>query len=233
MTSSNKVNLKLKWEDPETGKPVEQVFALPVDIGRDTSNHIVLSLAGISRHHARIEGYGEEIVIRDLKSSNGTLVNGKKIEEASLQDGDMVSIGGTAFAIEFTAVRPSKPSMDHLFGALIQSEAEPTITLSSLDKKALFADLDKTFASKETAIPSPSAETQEVDAMDSAAVEKLSGDELRQFLSKPLQKNIDKDIAPDVETVVGTLSNKVAPAAASESSLGRFFARVRQLFGGS
>jgi len=48
-------------------------------IGRDASNVIVLSAPAVSRFHAEVEKVGQRYRVRDLRSSNGTFVNGKAI----------------------------------------------------------------------------------------------------------------------------------------------------------
>jgi len=64
-----------------------------LSIGRDPSNDVVLPDAMVSRRHAVIEYRGSQYVIRDCNSSNGSLVNGDKVSEKSLRDGDLVAIG--------------------------------------------------------------------------------------------------------------------------------------------
>ena len=70
--------------------------ALPrtvLSIGRDPGNDLVLADAMVSRRHAVIECRGNQYFIRDCNSSNGSLVNGDKVSERSLRDGDLVAIG--------------------------------------------------------------------------------------------------------------------------------------------
>ncbi len=64
-------------------------------IGRSPSNDIVLKEPKISRQHAAINLIDENYVIVDLKSSNGIFVNGRKVEEVLLEDGDEILIGNT------------------------------------------------------------------------------------------------------------------------------------------
>src|SRR5947207_3836821 len=64
-----------------------------VSIGRDPSNDVVLPDAMVSRRHAVIEFRGSQYFIRDCNSSNGSLVNGDRVSERSLRDGDLVAIG--------------------------------------------------------------------------------------------------------------------------------------------
>lgn len=60
-------------------------------IGRQrVDNHIVLVSPEVSRFHAEIEVTENGIHLRDLRSANGTFVNGRQVESAMLQAGDMV-----------------------------------------------------------------------------------------------------------------------------------------------
>src|SRR5262245_3813193 len=64
-----------------------------LSIGRDPSNDIVLPDAMVSRRHAVIEYRGSQYFLRDCNSSNGSLVNGDRVSERNLRDGDLVAIG--------------------------------------------------------------------------------------------------------------------------------------------
>ncbi len=79
-------------------KPVgpEQQLPLAADgysIGRAADNDIVLDGTMISRRHARISRDGGSFVIADLSSHNGILINGQKVEKATLEDHDQIQIG--------------------------------------------------------------------------------------------------------------------------------------------
>jgi hypothetical protein len=64
-------------------------------IGRLPECDVVLDDPGSSRQHARIRRTETGFVITDLGSTNGTLVNGRQIQEQELLDGDTVTIGET------------------------------------------------------------------------------------------------------------------------------------------
>jgi uncharacterized RDD family membrane protein YckC len=64
-----------------------------LSIGRDPSNDLVLPDAMVSRRHAVVEWRGSQFYLRDCNSSNGSLVNGDRISEKGLRDGDLVAIG--------------------------------------------------------------------------------------------------------------------------------------------
>jgi hypothetical protein len=64
-------------------------------IGRLSGSEIEIQDTGASRRHAEIRRKGDDFVIVDLGSTNGTLVNDSPIAEYTLQDGDRITIGRT------------------------------------------------------------------------------------------------------------------------------------------
>jgi Inner membrane component of T3SS, cytoplasmic domain len=82
------------------GKESGREFTFEQDsvlIGRTDDCDVVLYESGVSRRHARIFLDGNTFAIEDLGSSNGTLVNGAKIERHVLQENDMVGVGPLLF----------------------------------------------------------------------------------------------------------------------------------------
>lgn len=61
-------------------------------IGRDPTCDVRIDNVGISRHHARIEKHGDVYTLIDLGSGNGTFVQGKRVTNHNLNDGDEISI---------------------------------------------------------------------------------------------------------------------------------------------
>jgi serine phosphatase RsbU (regulator of sigma subunit)/DNA-binding response OmpR family regulator len=70
-------------------------------IGRSSRNHLVLDHGSISRSHAEVVTQGDGYLLRDLDSKLGTCVNGARIKEAVLANGDEVQFGG-AQGLSFT-----------------------------------------------------------------------------------------------------------------------------------
>src|SRR5215213_5538740 len=70
--------------------------------GRTTENTVSFpDNSNISRHHAEIGFKDGQFVVTDLGSSNGTTVNGQKIEgETALNDGDFITLGNSVI-VEF------------------------------------------------------------------------------------------------------------------------------------
>jgi EAL domain-containing protein (putative c-di-GMP-specific phosphodiesterase class I) len=69
---------------------------LPQILGRDTQLAFAVQGPTVSRHHARIEEMGRELVLTDLGSSNGTFVNRQRIcALTSIDHGDIIHLGST------------------------------------------------------------------------------------------------------------------------------------------
>ncbi len=62
-------------------------------IGRMKGNTIALDDASVSVSHAKITRKGTEFYLKDLNSTNGTMLNGQSINEARLKDGDQLKFG--------------------------------------------------------------------------------------------------------------------------------------------
>src|SRR5512133_3319309 len=72
-----------------------------VKIGRLASAHLVLDEEGIARIHAVIEiAPSGALSIIDMGSAGGTVVNGKKVSRASIEFGDVVSIGPLRLVVD-------------------------------------------------------------------------------------------------------------------------------------
>jgi len=63
-------------------------------LGRALDNDVVISDSRVSRYHAQIQRTGSVYLVRDLGSTNGTAVAGKRVAERRLGDGDEFSLGG-------------------------------------------------------------------------------------------------------------------------------------------
>ena len=72
----------------------------PVVVGRSPSSDIVVDEPFVSATHARFSLQGPALVLEDLNSTNGTMVNGHLIgQPVTLRDGDEVQIGDTVMRV--------------------------------------------------------------------------------------------------------------------------------------
>jgi len=84
----------LETNDP-SGEPLK--FRLPAGsiktIGRSTGAEFILDAALVSRLHCQLTASVESLQVKDLDSTNGTFVNGKRVQTADLTDGDRLGVG--------------------------------------------------------------------------------------------------------------------------------------------
>ena len=71
-----------------------------VTIGRSDDNDIHIKDSTVSSRHAKIVTYYEASYVEDLGSTNGTFVNGKRIQKHILHPGDVISLGTHTLKIE-------------------------------------------------------------------------------------------------------------------------------------
>src|SRR3982751_6652040 len=83
----------------------------PLTIGRHADNKLVIADNMASRFHCVIESKPGGWVVRDLNSSNGTFLNGKRITTTPLRPGEAILIGNTRIAIVDPNAKP-KPATD-------------------------------------------------------------------------------------------------------------------------
>ena len=80
-------------------------------IGRTADSHLYLpNDRFFSRHHCLLEVSPPRCLLRDLGSTNGTFVNGQKVAEAALQNGDKIQGGETVLLVEVVSGEPSDNS---------------------------------------------------------------------------------------------------------------------------
>lgn len=87
--------MKLVIEDDEGNRQEIPVDGLEeVTLGRAPGNTVQLTERNVSRKHARLFSQAGSLVVEDLHSANGILLNGQKVTEPkALQDGDLLRIG--------------------------------------------------------------------------------------------------------------------------------------------
>jgi pSer/pThr/pTyr-binding forkhead associated (FHA) protein len=123
-----------------------QSFKLPsavTFIGRRQDCDICIPLSVVSRRHCEIYSESDKVMIRDLKSRNGTLVNDESIGETQLKAGDVLKIGPLKFVIQINGVpdkfdeflpKPARP-------AEVEAAAPPQNKTQEADFDQVMEDL--------------------------------------------------------------------------------------------
>jgi len=82
----------------------EGTFRLPAGaiktVGRASRADFILDVALVSRVHCRLTAGDDQLEVVDLKSTNGTFVNDKRIEKARLATGDRLRVGRVELTVE-------------------------------------------------------------------------------------------------------------------------------------
>ncbi len=96
-----------------------QEFLLPqgdLEVGRVDGNAIVIPDTSVSRRHAIVTVTDNAVEIRDLSSSNGTFVNGDRISNRTLSNGDLISFGNVEFEFAVTGEAGPLPVLGSVLG---------------------------------------------------------------------------------------------------------------------
>src|SRR5829696_3384753 len=98
-----------------TGEQPERTFRiLPGGVrtvGRATGADFIVDAALVSRVHCRLTALPDgQLEVRDLESTNGTFVNGLRIEQAHLSDGDRLQVGRLELVVTRDVPRPEDES---------------------------------------------------------------------------------------------------------------------------
>ncbi|MFF2652208.1 FHA domain-containing protein [Streptomyces sp. NPDC058045] len=96
------VRLRRAWQGERLPKLLlpAPTSAHPLRIGRDPGNGLRLTHETVSRAHAELSHQGGVWVLKDLGSSNGTTVNGRRVVDvAVVRDGDQIAFGTMAFRV--------------------------------------------------------------------------------------------------------------------------------------
>jgi len=105
-------------------------------IGRREDCDFRIPLGEVSRKHCRLLRDGERLRVEDLGSSNGTFVNGRRIQEAELHAGDTLQVGPLAFVVQLDG-QPDEERMSPVRVGTAPGAAAPSSGDSSLDPMTL------------------------------------------------------------------------------------------------
>jgi pSer/pThr/pTyr-binding forkhead associated (FHA) protein len=140
---------KLIFTDEKFGGRVYE-FALPkTTVGRGEHNTLTILDNGVSQTHCEILVYGPEVIVRDLGSRNGTVVNGVPLhnQQCQLMAGQVVKIGSATARLELEAASASDTTTDetavYSYARFLREQqnpkpaAHPAMTLQSAEAASL------------------------------------------------------------------------------------------------
>jgi predicted component of type VI protein secretion system len=87
-------------------------------IGRLPDNVVVVDNPAVSGRHARVVREGDQVVLEDLSSTNGTFVNGRAVTRHVLQHGDEVLVGKHELVVDRSGAAPSSGWAPRRLGVL-------------------------------------------------------------------------------------------------------------------
>jgi pSer/pThr/pTyr-binding forkhead associated (FHA) protein len=123
-------------------------------IGRVEDNTFQIADPSVSSHHCEVHLRGSDIFIRDLNSTNGTFINGNKIEESILKPGQTLRLGQVELKLEVEGAAATAPAPGST-PAPIKKPVDATmlmprgVSLDQLEKSGeRQPGFDKTFSKK-------------------------------------------------------------------------------------
>ncbi len=172
-------------------------------IGRREDSDLRIPLGDVSRKHCRLIKSDDTLKVEDLGSSNGTHVNGQRVQEADLNPGDMVQVGPVTFVVQIDGV----PADDQLQPAAAPDDTA-VVPGEALAAEAAGEEIDGGAGASEDPVA--------LGADDLAAV--LANDDSLDGEAPALPENFDEEeasvrpAAPKAPAKAGKSAPKAAPS---------------------
>ena len=106
-------------------------------IGRLEDNTFQIAEASVSSHHCEVLLRGNDVVVRDLNSTNGTFINGEKVTEKAIKPGQILRLGQIELRLETDA--PAAPTKKHLDQTLVMQRG---VSLNELEQGSRTSGFD-------------------------------------------------------------------------------------------
>jgi adenylate cyclase len=118
--------------------------------GRSPDCELSIADSSVSRLHARFDLNGDDCVLTDLDSRNGTYVNGQKINQISLRDGDLIRLGEVE--LQFSVLcDPGEADVDAVLdgpGTVYRSVDDVGPTIAAVPMRTFVTDLGRLFVER-------------------------------------------------------------------------------------
>lgn len=100
-------------------------------IGRGSDNTITVQDQSVSRHHAKVTLQGETWIVEDVKSANGIVIDGKRVDKFTLKSNDTFKLG----EVEFSFIENETPEHDDPFTKTVEILSASAVDLDILAEK--------------------------------------------------------------------------------------------------
>lgn len=119
----------------EGGKSKElPTLKLPITIGRAETAKLRVPVASVSRAHCELVIDDDELVVKDLKSANGTYVNKERVKSRELIPGDLLCVGPVVFVVRIDGhPKAIDPIIAWANGAVALGEGSPSTDGNNID----------------------------------------------------------------------------------------------------
>ena len=115
----------------------------PITIGRSPEADVVILDEKASRLHCGIRLWDGEFYIKDLKSRNGTYVNGDRVDVAKLKLGDKIRVGSVVFSFDVEPARKGNAALQEVEEEIASGKGYSTIL------REIVSDIDQPTADSE------------------------------------------------------------------------------------
>jgi pSer/pThr/pTyr-binding forkhead associated (FHA) protein len=122
----------------------QKTFSVPSNItviGRRHDSDLCIPLMPVSRRHCQLSYNNEALKIRDLGSRNGTLLNGKRIDEATLKAGDYITVGPLTFLVQLDG-QPAQIVPPKQAAKKPAEQAKPAAKAAAEEESDIFEELE-------------------------------------------------------------------------------------------
>ncbi|MGZ3457079.1 MAG: FHA domain-containing protein [Archangium sp.] len=207
--------LKLIIEDDEGRKTVVPFVRDEITIGRQEGNTIHLTERNVSRHHARLVRQNGHVLVEDLGSYTGVLINGERIQgQTQVGDGDLIQIGDYELALRQEAASQVGVPTIRVPVSAVQAAMNEAQGKSAAEAKTT---RDVPAHAEEAAAPAPTPAAQRRISISTAVIRPAQVETNR---PRPIAA-VDSEDAPHLVVVSAELAGQKFPCLRTELRIGR------------
>jgi pSer/pThr/pTyr-binding forkhead associated (FHA) protein len=167
------------------GEGERRSFSLPRDVtvmGRREDCDLRIPLGEVSRKHCRLIADGDALKIEDLGSSNGTFVNGQRIQGSPVNPGDVIQIGPVMFVVQIDGA-PTDEEIQAPTPAVVAPSPDPEDTNMAVAAAAAARDpgpsVEEDLDDEVPSLPAKHADNDQEDELVDLAFEEIEEEKPR------------------------------------------------------